>query len=288
MQKEARAVLEEWDADLAIVGLVKQPAKALSLWIVPRLGEGTLRRGDQPYVFEDATIGRDFHRDFRAELSAVALVAVAPLAETETRGRVLEKGLTEATKKLATLLSAPATIESDERRARLNVALGDALATLGERESGTERLEQAVTTYRAALHQYTRDRAPLDWATTHNNLGNVLAILGERESGTARLEQAVAAYRAVLQERTRERFPLDWAATQNNLGNALSALGERESSAERLEQAVAAYRAALEERTRERGLLEWAMTQNNLGGALAMVGRARERNRAPRTSGRRL
>ena len=99
MQKEARAVLEEWDADLAIVGLVKQPAKALSLWIVPRLGEGTLRRGDQPYVFEDATIGRDFHRDFRAELSAVALVAVAPLAETETRGRVLEKGLTEATKK---------------------------------------------------------------------------------------------------------------------------------------------------------------------------------------------
>jgi hypothetical protein len=44
--------------------------------------------------------------------------------------------------------------------------------------------------------EYPRDRVPLDWATTQNNLGLALWTLGERESGTARLEEAVAAFRA--------------------------------------------------------------------------------------------
>ncbi len=95
----------------------------------------------------------------------------------------------------------------------------------GERESGTARLEEAVAAYRAALEERTRERVPLDWAATQNNLGNALRTLGERESGTARLEEAVAAFRAALQEYTRARVPLDWAATQNNLGNR--ALGAR-------------------------------------------------------------
>jgi hypothetical protein len=36
--------------------------------------------------------------------------------------------------------------------------LGVALSMLGERESGTARLEEAVATYRAALEELTRDR----------------------------------------------------------------------------------------------------------------------------------
>src|SRR5215213_6794316 len=78
----------------------------------------------------------------------------------------------------------------------------------GERESGTERLEEAIAAYRAALEEWTRERVPLDWATTQNNLGTALQALGERESGTARLEEAVAACRAALEEWTRERVPL--------------------------------------------------------------------------------
>ena len=105
--------------------------------------------------------------------------------------------------------------------ARTQKDLGNALAALGARESGTARLEEAVAVFREALQEYTRDRVPLDWAATQNNLGNALAALGERESGTARLEEAVAAYREALQERTRARVPLDWAMTQNNLGLAL-------------------------------------------------------------------
>jgi len=58
---------------------------------------------------------------------------------------------------------------------------------LGARESGTARLEEAAAAFRAALEERTRERVPLDWATTQSDLGLALAILGERESGTARL-----------------------------------------------------------------------------------------------------
>ena len=78
--------------------------------------------------------------------------------------------------------------------------------------------------YTEALKERTRERVPLDWAATQNNLGVALTTLGERESGTERLEQAVAAYTEALKERTRERVPLDWAATQNNLDNAIQIL----------------------------------------------------------------
>jgi hypothetical protein len=37
---------------------------------------------------------------------------------------------------------------------------------LGERESGTARLEEAVAACRAALKEMTRARVPLDWAIT--------------------------------------------------------------------------------------------------------------------------
>jgi hypothetical protein len=49
--------------------------------------------------------------------------------------------------------------------------LGDALRVLGERERGTERLEDAVTAFRNALLERTRERVPLDWTMTRNNLG---------------------------------------------------------------------------------------------------------------------
>jgi tetratricopeptide (TPR) repeat protein len=150
--------------------------------------------------------------------------------------------------------------------------LGIALAELGERESGTEKLEQAVDAYHAALKERTRDRVPLDWAMTQTNLGNALVWLGERESGTPRLEEAVKAYRAALEEYTRERAPLDWATTQNNLGAAFAALGRRQSGPQKFEEAAKAFRAALEERTRERVPLDWAATQNNLGTALQALG----------------
>jgi hypothetical protein len=76
--------------------------------------------------------------------------------------------------------------------------LGNALQTLGQRESGTARLEEAVAAYRAALEEWSRERVPLDWAMTQNNLGSALSTLGQRESGTARLEEAISCWDACL------------------------------------------------------------------------------------------
>ena len=53
--------------------------------------------------------------------------------------------------------------DSDETGAALN-DLGTALQTLGERDSDTDRLEQAVEAYQQALKKHTRDRVPLRWA----------------------------------------------------------------------------------------------------------------------------
>jgi hypothetical protein len=52
--------------------------------------------------------------------------------------------------------------------------LGNALLGLGQRESGTTRLEQAAKAFRDALLEYTRERMPLQWAGTQNNLGLAL------------------------------------------------------------------------------------------------------------------
>ena len=166
--------------------------------------------------------------------------------------------------------------DTDQRGAALN-DLGNALQTLGARQSGTERLDEAVAAYRRALDDRPRQLSPLDWAMTQNNLGAALQTLGERESGTARLDEAVAAYREALKEYTRQRAPLDWAMTQNNLGIALQTLGERDPGTDRLDEAVAAYREALKERTRDRVPRDWAATQNNLGNVLANLGNREKR-----------
>ena len=55
--------------------------------------------------------------------------------------------------------------------------LGNALFRLGERESGTERLEEAVAAYRAALEAITPERSPSDWAMLQKNLKRALSML---------------------------------------------------------------------------------------------------------------
>jgi tetratricopeptide (TPR) repeat protein len=121
-------------------------------------------------------------------------------AEGEERGINLSLEVALA---MAHRTVAPAR-NDDQRGTALNL-LGIALATIGTRESGTARLEEAVAAYRNALQELTRALVPLQWAITQMNLGNALFRLGERESGTARLEEAVAAYREALQENTRAR-----------------------------------------------------------------------------------
>ena len=45
---------------------------------------------------------------------------------------------------------------------------------------------EGVAAFREALQERTRERVPLDWADTQNNLGLALVSLAEREKGRAR------------------------------------------------------------------------------------------------------
>jgi hypothetical protein len=69
--------------------------------------------------------------------------------------------------------------------------LGDALRALGERESGTARLEEAVAAYRAALEEKTRARVPLSWALSFGDQGIALMLIADRTNDSAAAEAAL-------------------------------------------------------------------------------------------------
>jgi hypothetical protein len=60
--------------------------------------------------------------------------------------------------------------------------LGNALATLGERESGTGKLEEAVAAYREALKEWTQAAAPYQHHMAQENFDRVNALLAERRN----------------------------------------------------------------------------------------------------------
>ena len=77
--------------------------------------------------------------------------------------------------------------------------LGNALGALGERESGTDRLNEAVAAYREALKEYTRARVPLDWARTTGNQGVALMRLAERQKDQQMAATALRQIEAALE-----------------------------------------------------------------------------------------
>jgi hypothetical protein len=58
--------------------------------------------------------------------------------------------------------------------------LGNALSKLGERESGTECLEEAVAAFRAALEESTVEASPYWHEIAQENLTRCLASLEQR------------------------------------------------------------------------------------------------------------
>ncbi|MFN6448246.1 MAG: CHAT domain-containing protein [Nostoc sp. DedSLP05] len=80
-------------------------------------------------------------------------------------------------------------------------------------------LEIAITGYEIALTVFTRDRFPIDWAMTQNNLGIAYSNRIQGESAE-NLELAIKCYQDALLERTRQALPQDHADTAFNLGLA--------------------------------------------------------------------
>lgn len=104
-------------------------------------------------------------------------------------------------------------------------------------------LEIAIKCYEDALTVWKPDTAPLEWATTQNNLGNAYLYLptGDR---AANLQQAINCYQKALTVWKPDTAPLDWAMTQNNLGTAYLYLPTGDRAAN-LQRAIKCYESAL-------------------------------------------
>ena len=263
-----RSWLKEQYAGVLVWGEAGGHDKLLRLRLLPAEVDGA----SKAYALTEQTLElpNDFGGDLGAIFAARTAGAISPVDARS--GKALAKLIAPFIARLKPLAENPPDSFSDETRAELWHAYAAGEARLGEEHGDNARLASAITFYKEALTVWTRERVPLQWARTLNNLGNVLRVLGERDGSTAWLEEAVEAIRETLEEYTRERVPLLWATTQSNLADALWALGERESGTGSLEEAVAAYRAALLEWTRDEVPWEWAAAQNNLGAVLSRLG----------------
>ena len=151
----------------------------------------------------------------------------------------------------------------------------EAIFPLGNKawDIGTVELEKAefmkiaIEAYDKALEVRTRDRYPMDYGMTQNNLGNAYQTLAEVEGKAENSKRAIGAYEEALKVRTRDKFPIQYGTMQNNLGGAYTRLAEVEAKTENSKRAIEAYDKALEVRTRDKFPMDYAMTQNNLGTA---------------------
>ena len=278
MQSSARKVLKSWEGDLAIVGLVKEPKKVLSLWFVPRAedSEGTLRRTEQPFELKNATLQFNFHELLHSEIAAQALSAALSSADDHgERSQVVKNAQTSLADKITRLIATHHDTDDENPpgfKASLQVALGVTLSSLGDREGDIRDMEAAIEAFRAAIAEYAKRKDATKWTITQGHLGTSLMRLGLRKGDPRHFDEAISAFKSILTEYPREEAPMDWARTQYNLGLVRVCLGEQKGDTGLLEEARSAFEAALEENTRTRAPMFWAYIQSNLGSVLGSLG----------------
>ena len=179
----------EWlargNADVLVFGEVLPKGDALNLQFLSPWAAVDFTA--KSFRLESGLLRDEFKEAAAAQLQAVALASVRPV--TEEQGTYLVKTLWPVVQRLRRISESPPPGMSSSGIADVQFALGQALSVIGDQSGENGALQDAVAAYREALKERTRERVPLDWATTQNSLGNALARLGERESGTARLER---------------------------------------------------------------------------------------------------
>ena len=292
MREKTSKILQTWHGDLAIVGLVKVPQRAITLWYIPRVGDDNLTRGDSPYELKEATLPSEFHNEIRLQLIALAFNEVIAAANIEVTGSALSNNLELVADKVENLLTSgiigslnlevvddqaeillnSGTLSASWLEDELRFSLGRAFLHQGEHEIGTDKLERAVDIYRRMVEVALPTQGQGNWARAHMLLAVGLIKLGERKRDVKLVHQAINSNKALLEVLSREHQAFDWANTQNNLANALLLLGEWEQDSEQVKAAISAYHAAVEIYTRTAFPRKWAIIQTNLGIALHLLG----------------
>ena len=130
-------------------------------------------------------------------------------------------------------------------------------------------LQKAIVCYESALHVFTEQAFPEDWAVVQNNLGRVWNRL-PIGSHADNLAISVACYESALRVFTEQESPRKWALLQRNLGVAIGEryIGDR---ADNLRQAITHHEAALRILSEQEFPYDWADVQISLGNAWAKL-----------------
>jgi len=199
--ESARRYLKQSGASVLIWGtILGQGGRTVPkvYWTASHGGERKPKRYDAPIIEAQLRLPEVFWSDLAEILNL--LVASYDAEFLGQAGHYVADRLPPFISRVRTLLGASTDRPGWDSgaRATTRIILANALLVLGDQSGKNEPLREAVAAYREALKEQTRDRVPLDWARTQNNLGIALMRLGQRESGTGRLEEAVAAYREAL------------------------------------------------------------------------------------------
>lgn len=148
---------------------------------------------------------------------------------------------------------------------------GNAWCELPEEEY-PDKWQQAVMHYEQALRVRTRDKNPLRYAATLQNLGTAYRQLDSGDK-TANVLKATDCYRRALRVYNLSAFPVQHAALHNNFGNAYLSLA---IANERIRRRCACYALehldrALRVRTRAEYPVDFAVTQYNRGQAFLLL-----------------
>ena len=76
VRTEGAEFLKSWNADMLILGVVRSPHEAITLWFLPRLGADSFSEGDKPYLLQHGTLPDLFHEHLRLQVLAWAFNAM--------------------------------------------------------------------------------------------------------------------------------------------------------------------------------------------------------------------
>jgi hypothetical protein len=93
-------------------------------------------------------------------------------------------------------------------------------------ESGTVRLEEAITAFRQALQEFTRTHLPLRWARTQENLALVHVAFFNKDPQPRHLDAALEAVNGALQEYRKANATYDIGTAERLREKILGAKGK--------------------------------------------------------------